>query len=127
MRISGMNHFTVLCNDLESTVGFYQKVLGLTTGFRPDLGFPGAWMYVDDHPILHIVADKPVSDLKTGVIDHMAFTGHDLPAFVDHLNRLGIQYQHRQQVESNIWQVFFFDPNGARVEVDFDPKEQMPS
>ena len=29
----------------------------------------------------------------------------------------------RRQAGSGVWQVFFFDPNGARVELDFAPEE----
>ena len=38
------------------------------------------------------------------------------------------KYQHacRRQPESGVWQVFFFDPNGARVELDFAAGEPGP-
>ncbi len=39
--IHGMNHFTVLSDDLDKTLGFYVDLLGLKPGPRPDLGFPG--------------------------------------------------------------------------------------
>jgi hypothetical protein len=29
-------------------------------------------------------------------------------------------------VGSRVWQVFFFDPNGARVEIDFAAEETAP-
>ena len=38
--IQGMNHFTVLTDDLDKTLGFYVDLLGLKPGPRPDLGFP---------------------------------------------------------------------------------------
>src|SRR5664280_3399951 len=43
--IRAMNHFTVLAEDLDETLAFYVGVLGLEPGPRPDLGFPGAWLY----------------------------------------------------------------------------------
>ena len=45
MAISDMNHFTVLTHDLAATRHFYIDILGLKDGYRPDLGFPGAWLY----------------------------------------------------------------------------------
>ena len=45
MAATGMNHFTVLTDDVPATVGFYRDLLGLTDGPRPPLGFPGAWLY----------------------------------------------------------------------------------
>ncbi len=35
----------------------------------------------------------------------------------------GLTYQLRKQAGSGTWQLFVNDPNGAKVELDFDPKE----
>ena len=43
--IVGMNHFTVISEDEKKTLDFYVGLLGLQIGHRPDLGFPGAWLY----------------------------------------------------------------------------------
>src|SRR5206468_12480991 len=58
MAVSGMNHFTVLTDDVPRTVGFYARFLGLASGPRPDLGFPGAWLYAGDTAVLHVVGGK---------------------------------------------------------------------
>ena len=42
------------------------------------------------------------------------------------VNARGISYDLRRQAESGTWQLFCFDPNGARVELDFDPDEASP-
>jgi 4-hydroxyphenylpyruvate dioxygenase-like putative hemolysin len=59
------------------------------------------------------------------VIDHMAFSARGLPAVVAKLRERGIEYDLRRQSESRTWQLFCFDPSGARVELDFDPSEEM--
>ena len=41
MTTTGMNHFTVLTDDVTSPSRFYRDLLGLTEGPRPPLGFPG--------------------------------------------------------------------------------------
>ena len=46
--IEGMNHFTVLTDDLDRSVDFYVYLIGLAPGHRPDLGFPGAWLYGEE-------------------------------------------------------------------------------
>jgi hypothetical protein len=56
----------------------------------------------------------------------MAFTARDLPAITAKLKSSRIQYDLRRQNESGTWQLFCFDPNGARVELDFDAGEQGP-
>jgi catechol 2,3-dioxygenase-like lactoylglutathione lyase family enzyme len=126
--IHGMNHFTILTDRLDETVAFYQRFLDLRTGERPDLGFPGAWMYARDgnEPILHVIAGRSAPLPPPGVIDHMAFTATGLQ---DHLARLDgakMKYIVRRQRGSNTWQIFFDDPNGAKVELDFDPAEPGP-
>jgi catechol 2,3-dioxygenase-like lactoylglutathione lyase family enzyme len=127
MAIVGMNHFTVLAEDLEATKTFYMKVLGLTEGFRPDLGFPGAWLYCGDQAVLHIIAGRALPPGRAGVIDHMAFTAKDLPAVVATLERNHIDFDLRRQNQSGVWQLFCYDPSGARVELDFDPSEPGPT
>ena len=59
MAISDMNHFTVLTHDLDATRQFYIGILGLKEGYRPDLGFPGAWLYIGERAVLHVIAGRP--------------------------------------------------------------------
>ncbi|HTP99578.1 MAG TPA: VOC family protein [Casimicrobiaceae bacterium] len=123
MAVSAMNHFTILTDDVAGTVEFYTRLLGLANGSRPDLGFPGAWMYAGGEAILHIIGGKARSELRAGVIDHMAFTAQGLSDTIATLAAYGIEHTCRQQVGTGVWQVFFFDPNGARVELDFAASE----
>src|SRR6186997_1658563 len=78
MPATAMNHFTILTDDVATTVAFYRELLGLTDGPRPPFDFPGAWLYAGDTPILHVIGGRPPEELRAGVIDHMAFTAHDL-------------------------------------------------
>ena len=127
MAISDMNHFTVLTRDLEATRQFYIGILGLSEGFRPDLGFPGAWLYVGDRAVLHVIAGRPLPNPPGGVLDHMAFSAHDLPRTVATLKARAIDYTLRKQNDSGVWQLFCFDPSGARVELDFPASEPAPA
>jgi len=61
--------------------------------------------------------------LKPGVIDHIAFSARGLTATLAKLAAHNVEHICRQQVSSGVWQVFFFDPNGARVELDFAAEE----
>jgi catechol 2,3-dioxygenase-like lactoylglutathione lyase family enzyme len=126
MTVSGMNHFTVLTDDVERTVAFYRAALGLAPGPRPDLGFPGAWLYARGAAVLHVVGGKPKEQLRPGVIDHMAFSASGLRDAIATLDANGVAHQCRQQAGSGVWQVFCHDPNGAKVELDFAPEEPAP-
>jgi hypothetical protein len=57
----------------------------------------------------------------------MAFSAIDLKATVGRLEAKGVQYQLGRQVETGVWQLFFHDPNGARVELDFVATEEEPA
>ncbi len=126
MAITGMNHFNILTDDVEATVDFYRNVVGLEPGPRPDLGFPGAWLYASGDAILHVSGGRSREQLKPGVIDHMAFSAKGLADTLARFDGRGIHYAHRRQAGAGTWQVFFFDPNGARVELDFDAAEPEP-
>lgn len=126
MPIVGMNHFTVLTDDLERTKDFYMGLLGLEQGYRPPLGFPGAWLYCNGQAVLHIIAGRPLPAQPAGVLDHMAFSAKDLTATVSKLKTKGIHYDLRRQNDSGTWQLFCFDPSGAKVELDFPPEEAPP-
>jgi catechol 2,3-dioxygenase-like lactoylglutathione lyase family enzyme len=129
MPVSAMNHFTILTDDLEGTVGFYGELLGLRPGPRPPFAFPGAWLYAEGarHAILHVIAGRPRRELLKGVIDHNAFTGQGLTETVDKLKARGLPYDLQRLPGQGTWQLFFLDPNGAKVEIDFDPAETAPA
>ena len=125
--IHGPNHFTLTAEDREATLGFYVGLLGLKPGQRPDLGFSGAWLYADGNPqaVLHIYWDRPMPTGRTGVIDHMAFSASSLKAVKARFDAAGLKYDLRQQAGSGTWQLFCLDPNGAKVELDFDARETL--
>ena len=127
MSVTAVNHFTVLTDDLPQTLAFYEEFLNLKPGARPPFTFPGAWLYADGgkgkDPILHVIAGRPKAELVKGVIDHMAFSGQGLAAALGKLKARGIPYELRQLPAYGTWQLFFFDPNGAKVEIDFDSAE----
>lgn len=131
MTVTAMNHFTILTDKLEETVAFYAEHLNLAPGARPPFTFPGAWLYADagrgKDPILHIVAGVDGKRLVKGVIDHMEFSGKGLAQAVAKLKSQGIPYELRRLPAYRTWQLFFHDPNGARVEIDFDPAEPEPA
>ncbi|MDH4173533.1 MAG: VOC family protein [Betaproteobacteria bacterium] len=131
MPVKWMDHFNIITDDLPATLAFYEEHLNLKPGARPPFKFPGAWLYADGgkgkDPILHVVAGKDRKLLVKGVIDHMAFYGTGLAATVAKLKAKGIDYELRRLPEYGTWQLFFHDPNNAKVEIDFDAREPEPA
>ncbi len=120
----GMNHFTIIARDLTETRDFYCEYLDLTVGYRPALGFPGEWLYANGNAVLHIIAGRESPKHPTGVLDHMAFSGKNINKILQRLKSNNIDFNLKKQPETNIWQLFFHDPNGAKVELDFPASEK---
>jgi catechol 2,3-dioxygenase-like lactoylglutathione lyase family enzyme len=129
MAVSGMNHFTILTDDLDATLAFYAEHLEFSPGARPPFRFPGAWLYAKggSDAILHVIAGRDRKELVKGVLDHMAFTAQGLAGSVAKLKARGIGYELRKLPDYGTWQLFFVDPNGAKVELDFDAAEPAPA
>lgn len=124
--IVGMNHFTIVAEDEKKTLDFYVGLLGLQVGPRPDLGFPGAWLYAGGpQAVLHMYFDRPMPSQRTGVIDHLAFSASELRSVKARLDAAQVKYDLRRQTGSGTWQLFCYDPNGAKVELDFDAGEAL--
>ena len=76
MSVGVLDHFNIRTRKLADTVRFYEDVLGLEKGARPNFAFPGAWMYSEGKPVVHLVdiskTDEPQKP-DSGVVHHVAF------------------------------------------------------
>jgi catechol 2,3-dioxygenase-like lactoylglutathione lyase family enzyme len=123
-----MDHFTINTDRLEETRAFYAE-LGLTPGPRPNFGgIDGLWLYsAEGKPVLHVIERASLPEQRRGVLDHMAFFSTDLQGAIDWARAKGLRCRLNRAPEPfNIWQIFFFDPNGAEVELDFSAEEPAP-
>lgn len=124
--IQGMDHFTIVTDRLAATISFYEN-LGLAVGPRPDFGVGGAWLYVHERPILHIVETGQMPDPRRGALDHMAFFAEDFVGTARRITDAGIGYRViRTPRPFSQWQMFIYDPNGVEVELDFAQDETPP-
>ncbi|HVI65823.1 MAG TPA: VOC family protein [Bradyrhizobium sp.] len=123
MPLNALHHITVQTDDLEATRDFYRDVLGLGVGFRPDLDFPGYWLYCGDVPVVHLVprgnaiGGGPSSD--TGPFDHFAFLASDFQGVKSTLDNKGVKYRENHIASPPIDQLFFPDNNNVMVELNF--------
>ena len=132
MPLTKLEHYLVMTADLEGTRRFYVEGLGFTEGFRPDLGFPGYWLYLGDVPCIHIAEwvtytahsqrlGLPVTTAAagTGSLDHLAFHASDFDAYVARLAAQGIEAHRHDAPEAKLRQLFLLDPNGIKLEINF--------
>jgi catechol 2,3-dioxygenase-like lactoylglutathione lyase family enzyme len=128
MPVGLVDHFNIVIapSQADETLRFYRDVLGLAEGFRPDFGptRPGWWLYAGDHPVLH-VSLRNVGSTKggTGSFDHIALRATGLAGMRERLTRLGIAFDEQRVADNTVHQIFFHDPNGLRVELDYELTE----
>lgn len=115
-----LGHVTVRSADFERTERFYCDLLGMRVGPRPAIAVPGRWFYIGDEAALHVLPrTAQAMPGSGGAIDHFAFNAVDLPAFEQRLEAAGQPFERRRLADSDTWQVFLTDPDGARVELSF--------
>lgn len=143
MPIGKLDHFSIRTLDVEASRCFYTDVMGFTVGFRPPFKFPGLWMYngaqyPETTGVVHIIGidlndpqglkdylgDKEFDTLSgTGTVDHMAFAATGVAEMLERLKKHGIQYRERTVPSLNLHQVFFEDPSGVTIELNYPGSE----
>jgi len=132
MPLQRMEHYLVLSDDIEKTKAFYCEALGMREGFRPQLEFPGYWLYVGDTPCIHIAEWQtyavwtkavgiPVSTKSpsTGPVDHIAFNATGFDEMRERLARRGVPLSENLLDDIGLRQLFLHDPNGVAIELNF--------
>ena len=121
MGLQAIDHFTIRTDDLAASRRFYVDILGLTDGDRPPFDFPGAWLYLDDRPVVHLIAGQGTGEKATGSIDHLAFRASAPDALRQRLNDQGVDFSERVVPRLEMVQFFIKDPDGVTIELNFLP------
>ena len=133
MPLSHIEHMLVQTADIAKTVEWYTRVLGMRAGYTPDFKFPVQWLYLGDTDVVHVteggaatsenrkryVGQQSDALSGTGVIDHIAFRATGLVETLAHLRALGIDFKERQVDDQGLYQLFMFDPNGIKIELNY--------
>jgi catechol 2,3-dioxygenase-like lactoylglutathione lyase family enzyme len=138
MPLSHIEHLLVVSDDIDATRDWYVRVLGMTSGPHPDFGFPVHWMYLGGVDVVHIgPSAKNAGDIQkkylgrtsqaatsgTGAIDHIAFRATGLSQMIQHLKAEGIEFSQRRANGQALFQLFFYDPNGIKIELNYAADE----
>jgi catechol 2,3-dioxygenase-like lactoylglutathione lyase family enzyme len=132
MPLTKLEHYLVLSDDIDATRDFYVAVLGMQDGFRPPLGFPGHWVYIGDTPVIHIAewptytahskskgVDVSMRAEGTGPVDHIAFAAEDYAGVLERIRKHGVAVRENNNPGNTVRQLFLFDPNGVKIEINF--------
>jgi catechol 2,3-dioxygenase-like lactoylglutathione lyase family enzyme len=127
MSVGVLDHFNIRTRDLNSTVHFYQDIMGLEKGPRPNFTFPGAWMYSEGKAVVHIVdiskTDEPQKP-DSGVVHHVAFVSRGFDGMKQRLASKGMPFDARQVPGGELWQIFVNDPNGVMIELNYEAAKE---
>ena len=140
MPLSHIEHILVAADDIDATRDWYARVLGMASGPHPEFGFPVHWMYLGGVDIVHIgpsakmagdiqkkylgrTSGKGAQDDGTGAIDHIAFRATGLKEMLSHLRAEHVSFTQRRANGQALFQLFFFDPNGIKIELNYDAAE----
>jgi catechol 2,3-dioxygenase-like lactoylglutathione lyase family enzyme len=128
MSVGMLDHFNIRTRRLDDTVRFYEDILGLQNGDRPNFSFPGAWMYSEGRPVVHLVDISPTSEPQkpdSGVVHHVAFASRDFNGMKQRLQSKGMAFDTRQVPGGELWQIFVRDPNGVMIELNYEAAKEQ--
>jgi catechol 2,3-dioxygenase-like lactoylglutathione lyase family enzyme len=122
MAITGLDHVNIRTTDLARTQAFFTEVLGLSVGWRPDFSFGGAWLYIGDKDIVHLVEVSRACAVSRGsALDHFAFAIDDLEDAARRLDAAGMAYERAEAPNGGIRQLFVTEQNGVTFELNWRP------
>ena len=134
MPLDRIDHFSIRTLKLEKTRMFYENAMGMEAGDRPPLPFPGYWLYLGDHAVIHLIGidennpeglneylgEVNVTKLSGGgAVDHLAFRASGSKDLIDRLKILKVPYRERVVEEMNLFQLFVEDPNNITLELNY--------
>lgn len=124
MATIGLNHYNLRAPRelLDILKEFYCKVVGLEQGQRPLLEGSGYWLYASGQDVLHLSQTHPDETRLTHVattFDHVAFTCTERQEIEARLSQHNIQFETARMPLTGKVQLFFKDPAGNGVELNF--------
>jgi catechol 2,3-dioxygenase-like lactoylglutathione lyase family enzyme len=137
MPLHHLQHFLIQAEDPEKTKDWYVDVLGMQVGPAPDFKFPVYWLYLGDTDVLHItqgganvsenrlkyLGQQSTTTIGSGVVDHVAFRATGLLDLIEHLRTKGVDFKERRVNDQGLYQLFLLDPNGVKIELNFEAAE----
>jgi catechol 2,3-dioxygenase-like lactoylglutathione lyase family enzyme len=124
MKVLGINHINIVLTEeqLAEEIAFYERVLGLTPGYRAPSTRNGAWLYSKHNEValIHLSVISPDQDVSgENHFHHLALTCTDVDAYLKLLADNAIPHRLEQRWAPEMTQIFIVDPVGIRIELNF--------
>ncbi|MEQ8164630.1 MAG: VOC family protein [Alphaproteobacteria bacterium] len=129
MALLDLHHVTIKARDLEETERFYVEILGMEKVARPEFDFPGAWLQMG-RTMFHLmggymaVDDQGRFEEGGAAVDHIAMLAKGYDEMKARLLAHGLKVSESIITSPPLWQLFVDDPNGVRLEMNFNSSEE---
>lgn len=125
--VRGIDHFNldVPPEHLDTVCTFYEKAVGLKSGFRPSFDFDGRWLYADgiENAIVHLASygenDPAPLRQTSGRLNHICFAMQGLASHRSQLESQGIEFRESNRPGAVVVQLFLKDPTDVMIELNF--------
>jgi lactoylglutathione lyase len=120
-----LDHTTVVVRDLQKSVDFYEKVVGLEKIPDPFKDGKHIWFRSGAHQQLHVVSGATEA-AQHDIEIHTAFRVASLADFMMHLDQMQVKYRNFKgdgkisARPDGVRQIYFQDPDGYWIEVNED-------
>ncbi|PDV86319.1 glyoxalase [Rhizobium sp. H4] len=114
-----LDHVTIDTRDAPAMVGFLQAILGVKEGYRPPFPSPGHWLYLDDHPVIHLSLTSRSTDFPPGIFNHVAFSLYEFAPALERIKASGYRYEYYDIPDTDLGQVFVYGPEGVKIELQY--------
>lgn len=128
MPATGFSHYNLRAPRalLEELRDFYCDIVGLHAGYRPPFGSFGYWLYAGEQAVLHLSEARPAENRPSqphSTFDHAAFRCTGRAEYERTLAARGIEYRTARVPQTGLLQIFFTDPAGNGVELNFEGQD----
>ena len=114
-----LDHVNILTRDAPPMIDFFRKVLGVEEGHRPPFPFPGHWLYLDGHPVIHLNMVDRTDDFPAGMFNHVAFSFYDRDLALKAVEASGYRFEVDAIPDTDIGQIFVYGPEGVKIELQY--------
>jgi catechol 2,3-dioxygenase-like lactoylglutathione lyase family enzyme len=130
MKLNALDHVNIITDDLAATTRFFVDLFDLDVRDGPE-PLPAQhvqWLYDESGRAIFHINSKEMqqafrretkSGQTTGAIHHVALDCSDHQTFIERLEAHGIDYRLNEIPSINLKQLFFCEPNGVLLELNF--------
>lgn len=130
--IKGIDHIAIVVSDMDTSIAFYNEVLGLTIlkDGRSEGGKKKSFLGTKDRTLIALTEDKRLNREKARILEsvaHVAFAVDDVEKTSKDLKSKGVNFiEEKAEKDGKIKAYHFLDPDGLELEIYGETRESVP-